>query len=232
MLRSQFSMLSKVLIFILRPFAGLARYGALKIMKWFRAPDDKRPAIAAAEHVLQEMVLPSVFGVFRETKFRELARFGKLPVSEHDRIFNELEVAGVGSALLCLRAAKSLVKPGDYHFWQETENQLPRQLQKILIGYGVDGSNAKLLKQLIDMRCEEYENLAEKISDANDVSGAEFKTLSPEMKWFAGMMRAFAIGAADHMRRGKMEAKDPLIGYLAEWLLFLQRQIIRFIKNL
>jgi len=225
-------MFAKILAFILRPFARPIRYGTLKIMKKLRSLDDKRPAIAASDHILNEIVLPSVFCAFQDNKFRELAYFKKLPVSEHDRIFNELEVAGVCLAIFYLRAIKPLVKPDDYHFWQNAEEHLPKQLQKILMDYGADGSSAKLLKQLIDMRYEEYEELAKKVRDANDDKKTEFKTLPPEMKQVAAAVQATAIGTTDHIRRGKVKEKDPLIQYLIGWFLSLQKRIGKFVGNL
>lgn len=223
---------SEIIGIILRPFAGSIRYGALKIMKKMRAPDDRRPIIAASDHILNEIAMPSVFRFFKEEKFRELANFKKLPVSEHDRIFNELEVASICLAVFYLRAIKSVVRPEDYHFWQDIEFHLPKQLQKTLMGYGLDGGDAKLMKQLVDMRCTEYEELSGEIWDANESNESEFKILPPEMKHFTATMQATAVGAADHIRRGKMIERDPLIRHLAFWLLSLQKKIAKFVKNL
>lgn len=223
-------MTSEILKLILRPFVGLIRCGVLKIMKKFRAPDDNRPSIATSEHIL-EMALLSVFNIFREDKFRELARFKKLPVAEHDRIFNELEVAGVCLATFCLRSIKP-IRPEDYHFWQKTEEQLPKQLQRTLMGYGVDGSNAKLMRQLIGMRREEYEKIAARIWDVSSFHNPEFRDLLPEMKSLGSSIQATAVGTVDHIRRGKMEKGDPLIPYLIEWLLDLRRKIEKFAKRL
>lgn len=225
-------MFTKIIVFFLRPFVGLIRYGALKIMKKFHSPNDKRPVIATSDHILNEIVLPSVFNTFRENKFRELAYFKKLPVSEHDRIFNELEVAGICLTIFYLHAIKPLVKPDNYHFWQDVEEYLPKQLQRALMNYGVDGSNAKLLKQLVEMRREEYEKLAEKICDVSSNKETEFKNLPLEMKRIAAVVQATAVGAADHIRRGKIQEKDPLMQYLVEQLLFLQKKIGKFVKNL
>ncbi len=197
-----------------------------------RAPDDKRPMIAASDHILNEIMLPSVFRFFKEEKFRELANFKELSVSEHDRIFNELEVVAICLAIFYLRAIKSVVRPEDYHFWQGVEFHLPKQLQKTLIGYGLDGSNAKLMKQLLDMRREEYEKLSGEAWDANESNESEFKILPPEMKNFAATMQASAVGTADHIRRGKMIEGDPLIRHLAFWFVSLQKKIAKFVKNL
>jgi hypothetical protein len=225
-------MMKRVLIFFLRPFVGPIRYGALKVMKKMRPSGDQRPMIATADYALSEIVLPSVFDTFKENEFRELARFKKLPVSEHDRIFNELEVSGVCLAIYYLRFTKPLVRPGDYHFWQGVEEQLPKQLQRKLMGYGVSSSNAKLMKELIDMRYKEYERMADKIWSVNESEGQEFRTLAPEMKRLAAMMQATAVGTTDHIRRGDMAIGDPLISYLAGWLALLQRKIGRLVKKL
>lgn len=224
-------MLSKIMVFILRPFVKPVRYGALKIMKRMRAPDDKRPAFAAADHLLDEIILPSVFNTFRERQFREAAYFNKLPVSEHDRIFNELEVAGVCLGIFYLETAKPLAGPRDFHFWRDVEEYLPKQLQRKLIGYGVDGSNAKLVRELIEMRYKEYMELAERVSGVSDIK-PEFKNLHPVMKRIASLVQGIAIGTTDHIRRGKIKEKDSLIQYLFTWLLSLQRKIGRFVKKL
>jgi|GEM_PF-3160580 len=224
-------MLPKIIEIVLRPFAGIIRYGALKIMKKFRPPDDRRPVIATSDYILNEMVLPSVFYTFQEEKFRELARFKKLPVSEHDRIFNELEVAGICLAIFSLRALK-LARIEDYHFWQDTEEHLPKQFQRILIGYGVSSSNAKLMRELIDMRREEYESIAEQVWDVSTQYKPEFLSLPPEMKIFAARVQATAVGTTDHIRRGKIRKNDPLIKYLVSWLMHLYKKIRKFVNDL
>jgi len=221
----------RIVRFILRPFAGPIRYGALKIMKKLRVPGDRRPMIAASDYVLNMIVLPSVFQTFQEEKFRELARFKKLPVSEHDRIFNELQVAGVCLAIFYLRAVKSL-RLDEYRFWHETEESLPKQLQRMLMDYGVASSNAKLMRQLIDMRRGEYEEIAEKELEVTNFYKPEFRDSPPEIKQLGASIQATAVGATNHIRRGKMEDEDPLIRYLIDWLLLLQRKIAGFVQKL
>lgn len=227
-------MRSKILMLVLRPFARPLRHGALKIMKRLYNPIDNRPVIAASEHLLNEIVLPSVFTTFQAGRFRDLARFKKLPVSEHDRIFNELEVAGVFLTTLYLQNVTPLLEPVDSHFWQSVAERLPKELQNILIGYGADGGDTKLMRQLIDMRSDEYRALAWEVLKANNEENEseDFKALPPEMKKFAATVQASAVGITEHIRRGKREERDPLIGYLTEWLLSLRRDVAKFVKNL
>jgi|SRR3989344_95102 len=223
---------SKFIGFILSPFVKIIRYGALKLMKKFYRPGDRRPAMAAADHMLDEIILLSVFRTFQEDKFRELANFKKLPISEHDRIFNELEVAGMCMAVFYLETAKNFVRDGEFHFWRDVEEELPRQLQKKLVGFGVSSSDGKLMKQLIDMRYKEYNELAEQILRADTTISSEFKNKPPEIKRLMGMAQAIAVGTADHIRRGKLEEKDSLIKHLVLWLIKLQKRIDRFLKRL
>ncbi len=229
-----------ILAFILRPFVKVIRYGALKLMKAMGNSRDRRPYIATAGHIIEEYVLPSVFRIFHESEFRRLAHFEKLPVSEHDRIFNELQVAGMSVAEYALGEAKQYVKDGDFHFWSGVEEELPRQYQKILTGFGIDGSNAKLMRQLVKMRQEEYENLADQVWVANALLASEvkreiekrFNSSSPQIKRLLSEVHAVAFGTVDHIRRGKMEEKDKLVNYLMTWLLKLRNKTAKFVKKL
>jgi len=222
----------KVAVLILSPFVKIIRYGTLKFMKKLKRPDDKRPVLATANHLLDEIVLPSVFSTFNEKIFRELTHFKKLSVLEHDRIFNELEVTGICIADYYLETVKQFVKDGDFHFWRDVKNELSRQFQKKLEGYGIDSSSAKLMRKLVDIRYEEYDNLAEKVWDASGKFKTELKSLDPEMKRLASMIQATAVGTSDHIRRGKVKEGDPLIKYLNKWLLVLQKRIGKLVKKL
>ncbi len=217
--------------FVLQPFVGAIRYGALKMMKQFRAPDDERPARATAEHVLSEIVLPSCFRLFQDDVFRERARFHKLPRSEHDRIFNELEVAGICLAMFYLRMARVTGRVEEYRFWQSVDEHLPRELGEILKGYGVDSASAKLMRDLISMRRREYEELAEHVEKENS-ERVEFKELSSMQKQFAAVWHATAVGTSSHITRGNLQEGDPLTQYLIQWLLVLKQQVEKFAQRL
>ena len=222
----------KIFIWILRPFAGPIRYLMMKLMKRLRVHDDPRPIIAASEHILHEFILPKIFETFNDAQFRELAHFKKLPRSEHDRIFNELEVSGVCIAIFYLRSVKTLVRPADYHFWQDTEWYLPKQLQQILLGYRIDSGNAKLMRELVEMRKKEYEDLLTEVHRMNQEASAEFKSAPAEVREFAAALQATAVGTVGHIRRGKYAPGDPLVHYLAEEFMKIQRPLSKFVKKL
>lgn len=197
-----------------------------------RRPDDTRPAIATADHILDEMILPSAFRVFREKKFRDLSFFNKLPVLEHDRIFNELEVSGICLALFYLGIVKPYTKPEDFHFWREVEENLVGQFQNKLKYLGTDTNNTDLMGKLINMRFEEYQLLANTSRSTNDFMNPEFKTFSPATKQLAAIINATAVGTADHILRGEIKEGDPLIKYIMGWLFGLQKTTADFINSL
>ncbi len=223
---------TKIIGIVVRPFVRPIQYLMLKIMKRVRQPDDNRPIIASSGYLLEEIILPAGFRLFRDEEFRELSDFAKLPRSEHDRIFNELEAAGVCLTLFYLDAISSLVRLSDFHFWNRIAEHLPKQFQKILLSYGADGGNAKLMRELIAVRKEEYQKLAERVREASDERQSDFRTLSSEMQLVAAAVQATALGTADHIRRGKLAPKDPLIGFLITWLMALRRRVDKFVQNL
>ncbi len=188
--------------------------------------------MAAAEHVLEEYVFPSVYQTFQDVQLRQLAHFEKLPTSEHDRIFNELLVAGIISVENYLDAQKEHVRDGDFHFWRNVLEELPRQYTKKMISLGVDSGNAKLMRQLVEMRYTEYEELADEVWQASNGASKEFRDLEPEQKRLASMIQGIAIGTASHIFRGKLQDGDPLTQYLAAWNLQLQRKVGKFTRNL
>jgi len=221
------------LFFILRPFANLIRYLMLKIMKKLRLPGDDRPARAAASHLLEELILPSGFRIFSDRGFRELAQFSTLPTTEQDRVFNELETAGICLALFCLDFADALVKPEDYHFWREVKDRLPKEFEENLIKMGAEKESAHLYQDLISMRYQEYEKTTQEAIDIWNSEEPRFRELQTEVaKHSAARVHAIAIGAADHIRRGKLKKVDRLPSFLISWLLYLNEDIGKFIKKL
>ncbi len=223
---------SRVTEFILSPFVGVIRYGALKLMKYMGSHDDERLIIAMSDHVLNTIIMPSVFNYFRDDSFRRAANFEILSVAEHDRIFNELEVAGICLAIFYLQAVKSTGKLKDYHLWQKTEEYLPQQLKDTAAGYGVDVKNATLMVELIGLRYREYKEFLDEVWVVSNQENKEFKGLSPELKLIGSAIQGIAIGTTDHIRRGKVKEKDPLTQHTITWLLTLKNKIGKFIKNI
>ncbi|KKR21099.1 MAG: hypothetical protein UT50_C0013G0002 [Candidatus Moranbacteria bacterium GW2011_GWA2_39_41] len=214
---------------MIEKITSIARYLLLKIMKKLRQPDDERPAIAAAEHLLDKL-LPSAFATFQDAQFREIANFDKLSVAEHDRIFNELEVAAVSACLFCLDRRTYPIGFKDFHFWKEVCEKIPLSFEEKLLRYGANNENAQLFRELIKIRHEEYENISEKNIEWMEV---ELKDGESEYaKELMAYVQAIAVGTADHIRRGELKAGDELVRYLRRWLFALNIEVVKFIEKL
>ncbi len=225
-------MFSKIMGTVLAPVVRPIQYATLKLMKKLRKQGDERPIIATADHILHHIVLTLGFNTFTDAKFRKLAEFERLSIEEHDRIFNEIQVTWICFVLFYIDAVRSLVPLAAWHFWQDVAKYIPKHFENILIGYGADERNAKLMTGLIDIRHKEYEELTTEVQKVNNEYGTEFKTLSPELKYIAAYMQASAIGTVDHIRRGNMKEGDPLIRFLAGQLLLVEKSISRFVNKL
>lgn len=203
----------------------------LKIMKKSGPPDDNRPAIAAADHIL-DMLLPSVFEIFRDKQFRKTIGFDQQSQTEQDRIFNELEIAAISLSLFCLDQRESIIGNKDFHFWKNVRTKLPEQFVEKLSGYGVEKKYTRLFGNLISMRHEEYRKIAEGSRDdlENDERFSGYKTTIAMDT--LNRVQAITVGTADHIRRGKLEAGDKLMSVLRGWLFPLDMEINKFIKKL
>ncbi len=232
--------MKKILALLLRPFAGIIRYRMLKAMKSMGNSDDHRPHMAVARHVIEELVLPYVFQTFREAEFEQCAGFGKLPLAEKDRIFNELEVAGIIMGVYGVSVAKEQVKDGEFHFWSGVEQEYHRQLQYVLADFGVDSASAKMLRDLVLLRQKEYDDIAEQVWQAGMLLGSDARvklqelrgSASTDIKRVLSTAHAVAIGTAHHIRRGQLQEKDPMVMYLLNFNLTLQKKVARFVQKL
>ena len=212
--------------------ANWIRYLMLKIMKRTRMPDDNRTIIATAKHLIEEILLPSGFEVFKDKEFRQLTKFDQLPRLEQDRIFNELIVSSMLTAIFGSARAEEIVKPEDYHFWRAVHIELPRQFEYTLREFGSESKHVRLYRDLIKMRQEEYERLGEDVWKIWDEEETKFKNMPIIGREIVSWVHAVSIGTADHIKRGKLTQKDKLPRYLRWWLFDLNEQVGKFIKKL
>ncbi len=232
--------MNPILKFFLKPFAGVIRVAALKTMKRTAQPQDRRPYIAIAGHVLQDLVLPAVFKTFQGAEFQKLAGFEKLTLAEKDRIFIELEVTGIIFGGEAVRLAKYRVKEKDFHFWARVEDEYPRQLQFVLTGFGVDSANAKLFRDLVKMRAAEYEKLSERLLRSGMLFEPEVKQKIEDdfseraggVKDLLALAQAAAFGTVDHIKRGELDTGDPLVKFMMKFSLALYHKVLKFAVKL
>ncbi|MDD5464395.1 MAG: hypothetical protein PHP62_04550 [Candidatus Moranbacteria bacterium] len=200
-------------------------------MKKIRQPDDDRPVIAAADQLLDKL-LPSAFEFFRDSRFRQSIDFEKQDQIEQDRIFNELEVSAISLCLFCLDQRESVVQFDDFHFWKEVRERIPVAFEEKMLSFGVDKENARLFKDLIEIRYNEYAEMMEVNSEHMDKEIKFQKIIDNRIKESITRVHSIVVGTSDHIRRGKLQKDDELMKHIRRWLLPLDSQINSFIKNL
>ncbi len=214
----------------MRTIAEIIQYLMLKLMKRLRPQDDNRPFIATANHLLDKLI-PSAFRLFHDARFRKEAGFEKLDQIEHDRIFNELEVAAICLSLFCLEERNFIIGERDFHFWKSVREQIPVQFEEKLLNLGLDKNNAKLFKDLIGIRHREYQKIRAESHDFFDEQ-QDLKNARPSAKASLERVQAIIIGTVDHIRRGKMQQGDTLFPIMRSWLFPLDMKINKFIRKL
>jgi hypothetical protein len=98
----------------------------------------------------------SAFKLFRERRFRQLARLDELSQTEEDRIFNELVIAFLMVIVLLLEAP-DLRAPREFReYLKDLKDKLPAAYVKILKDLGVKKKHLREWDKLMAMRYDEY----------------------------------------------------------------------------
>lgn len=166
----------------------------------------------------------SVYGLWHSEEFRSLIDFDNLSQTEQDRIFNEVEVTGLGLIILYLDKAIADVTLTEYQIYF---NDLQKSVIAFFIDFlkeiGIPEKFVKVWKQLIDIRLEEYR---EDYQTALDQSKhwEEFQgDLNLRKMW--AQIETLAIDSLRHIRRGKTKKGDPLWKLMRTWLFANYKQI-------
>jgi len=155
----------------------------------------------------------SAFRLFHDKRFRRLARLGRLPQTEQDRIFNELIVGCIVLIMLTLEAPDLRIPEEFRDYCALLEKKIPPAHVDQLRQLGVDTEHLLTWEKLIDMRYEEY------AKDRHDVRAASMQIASSERRLdmeelskiqILVPVQAVAIGSHHHICRGKTENRDEL----------------------
>ncbi|MFH1319303.1 MAG: hypothetical protein ABII90_01440 [Bacteroidota bacterium] len=161
------------------------------------------------------------FRLFRDKKFRELARFGKLSQTEQDRIFNELVLAYLILTMLVHEAPDLRIPEGFHNYLKGLNNKIPDAYLKILRDLGIEAKHLRDWKKLINMRYDEY------AQDRHEVRAAAMKIESSQRGLDMDSLTkiqmtvpvsAVAIGCHHHICRSKTKGYDDLFKYLMRTL--------------
>ena len=164
--------------------------------------------------------------------------FDKISQTEQDRIFNELEVSFLGLFYLYLDNLSSQLENQEEKALVE---QLKPALKKGFISLYEDLKIEKkfidIWKELINMRFEEYEKdfklLIKEGKKAKEISKA-CKVIKNDEKFglFWARNQTITLACLQHIRRGKLDHKDPLRKYLQDWVVNVDKIYSDAIKEL
>lgn len=176
----------------------------------FESLDQMQDVTAAA---LAQAAAGSAFHLFRDKRFRQLARFDRLSQAEQDRIFNELVVASVVLIMLVLEAPDLRVAGGFRAYLTGLQQRIAKAHVDYLRGLGVEAEHLRDWEKLMAMRYEEFARDRHEVRAAAMEIESSRKSLDLESLSKIQMVvpvQAVAIGCHHHVCRGATEGQDEL----------------------
>lgn len=165
----------------------------------------KLPELTAQQ--ITEKITNSSFEIFKDKKFREWVDFDELEQIEQDRIFNELVVSGLSLAILMFRTVRDLTSDEKRAYFHDLQMEMMSYYGNWLMELGAEKEFCNMWKELIQMRCKEYEEDFE-----------EYKKELPDPRKGNPWISVVAFGGYRHIRRGKTDEKDPLFLFITRWV--------------
>lgn len=183
-------------------------------------PLAKLAKITAAS--LDQAASQAAFQLFRDKKFRQLAKFESLEKIEQDRIFNELVLATLTVLMLTMDARDLRVPEEMMEYYQLLKTELPKAHIDYLASMGIEKNYLRDWEKLIQMRYQEYDEDKLKAREAAMIVEAREKG-ELDVKDIEGIqlllpVQTVAIGCHHHICRSKTEGRDELFKLTLKWL--------------
>ena len=153
------------------------------------------------------------FKLFEDKEFRRLAGFDKLSREEHDRIFNELVVAGLVLIMLILEAPDLRLDEDLRGYCRDLNKRVPKAYLDYLRQTGIEDRYLKDWEKLIGMRYDEYARDRHNVrAAAMQIEGADKDLNVNDLSKIQLIVpvQAVAIGCHHHNCRGATEGRDEL----------------------
>ena len=170
------------------------------------------------------------FKIWQQEDFRESINFDEISQTEQDRIFNELEVSFIGLCVLHLDSLKLQIQ-------SEEDLDIISKLQTATIwGFldiykerRIDQKNLNQWEVLIGMRIAEYRKDFELLMKESKKM-KEFSS-KKDYKYVWARVETITLDMLSHIRRGKLEHKDPLRKHLQTAVIVLDQTFGHSIKK-
>lgn len=177
-----------------------------------------------------QMITHLSFKIWQQGDFRKLINFDNISQTEQDRIFNELEVSFIGLFVLHLDSIKPQIQS------EEDLDAISRLQTAITSGFlelyrelKIDQKNLNQWETLISMRIAEYRKdfglLMEETKKMKEFSK------DGDLKYLWARVETITLDMLSHIRRGKLEHKDPLRRQLQKVVTVLDQTFGQSIKK-
>lgn len=182
----------------------------------------KRFSPAEWANFLMKETAESAGMVFNDRQFQELVRFKELTEEEQNRIFNEVQAAGIVYIILLVENKATSADDSRVAHWRETAEKIPVVFCQWMTELGIPQEFVKIWEKLIDLRLDEYRQGVFETGDVlkNQVSGAREDVAAAFLR-----METVSILSMLHITKGKALPGDPLKRHLMTWLGVLEAKI-------
>lgn len=150
------------------------------------------------------------FYVFRHPRFREFLRFEKKEQIEQDRIFNELVLATIISAIFILESPDLHVPEKLKSFYEKLKSEIPKKHVHYLQSLGLEKKFSDLWEKLTKMRLDEYEGRKNQVREALMEREKNLDTQKMENLTILSPLKTVCVCSLDHILRGKSLKNENL----------------------
>lgn len=170
---------------------------------------------------LSQAAASAAFQLFKDKRFRKLARFNRLSQTEQDRIFNELVVANLVLFMFVFEAPDLRVADEQRAYLAGVSKKIPLAYVQNLRNLGIEAKHLQDWEKLIGMRYEEYARDRHEVRAAAMELESKERSLNMESLSKIQMLvpvQTVAIGCHDHICRGETKGKDDLFKLILQSL--------------
>lgn len=179
---------------------------------------------------LANVVAKVSFMLWEKKEFRGFIDFDNISQTEQDRIFNELEVSFLGLFYLYLDNLSSQLKAEEEKkITDKLKSSLKTGFVQMYRDLNIEEKYVKTWELLINMRFKEYQEDFKGLM----AEGKKMEKLKDEkFRLFWARTQTITLDCLQHIRRGKLDQKDPLRKYLQDWVVNVDKIYSDTIKEL
>lgn len=177
-----------------------------------------------------QLVAQASFKIWQEKDCRKMIDFEKISQTEQDRIFNELEVSFIGLFVLHLDSLKLQINSDEgLEIISKLQTAITSGFLQIYRELKIEQKNLNRWEVLIGMRIAEYRRDFELLMKESKKM-KEFEK-DDQLKFVWARVETITLDCLSHIRRGKLEQKDPLRRLLQTCIVVLDQAFSKSVRK-